>query len=279
MNNLLKGSLSSMEVPTKSKDNLLELTNPLQSKRIKKIFDVDEELETKENKPEKVLYNEKIYFKPQTNSNSNHEDMKKVINVIKNQTKDIKIEQEGKNIYQVNLNINNNYYGSNFNINYPPDKERNSNSTRDLEDTIKTVKSVPCKVGVGVGGGELTEREKKLIKQQLASTTNNIGCSSTKSTIKKSQSKTNQLSVPCINCGNLIDIDEIEDHSNSCLKVKEEVLEVSRRNSNIKDINNKLSKLDECLSKNKINENKDAHYYVSLSEYLNTVSGNNSYNN
>lgn len=272
MNKLFSNAFSSIEVkPSKEKDSISTNTNSSnslnsetksknvktitlnmsQSKRIKQIFDV-ENLEVKETKPQKIVYNEHIYFNPLHDKGKN--DMTKVIkNVIQTQTKNLEIKQEGTNVYNVNLNINNNYYGSNFNINL------SSRSEMDDNNTIGLVKSVPVKGGLHQDSGtpRNSNSSQIIVKKKKSGGTLN-----------------NQLSIPCINCGSLVDIDDIENHSNSCLKVKEEVLESMNQEASIDSFNTKLKKLDECIAKNKKSDNKDAHYYFSLSEYINNASGN-----
>ena len=88
---------------------------------------------------------------------------------------------------------------------------------------------------------------------------------------KSNKDDDNQMSVPCVNCGDFIDMDEVEKHSNSCLYVQNDVLESMNNNSNMLVFNTKLKKLDECICKNKKHDNKDSHYYISLSEYINTT--------
>jgi len=256
----------------------INYSNMTTSKKIKKIFEVENLDSMRESTTQKIIYNERVYFNPLKDNSK--EEMNKVINnVIKSQTQKVEIEKEGKNIYKVNLNINNNYYGSNFNINYN-DKVDNNNSTKMLPNTennsrngynsnsntnnnspnldmgIGQLKSVPCK------GGGVQDMSNQRNSQ------NSINNSRSTNGLKKKKSEKDNLTVPCLNCGNLIDIEEIENHSNDCLIVSKEVYTSMNESSELHTFNTKLLKLDECISKYKNKDNRDSHYYVSLSNYL-----------
>ena len=245
------------------------------SNKIKRIFDV-EIIETNRNQnSNKIHYNESVYFNPKSKGNPNNnnidnhnDEMSKVIsNVIKNQKQNVRIEKEGNNIYKVNLNINNNYYGSNFNINYGDKQVQHPHSSQQInpqlgEIGVGQIKSIPCRGGVVQ---EINTRNSKTSELSRTSSNNMIK--------KKSKDNSNnQITVPCLNCGNLIDMDDIENHSENCLIVKEETRESIYENHELNEFNFKLMKLDECICKHKNKENKDGHYYVSLSEYINSAS-------
>jgi len=251
----------------KQDENILSQysSNSSQSKRIQKIFEVDSMDTLREQTTQKIIYNEKVYFNPlQENSK---EEVKKVIsNAIKFQTQKMEIEKEGKNVYKVNLNINNNYYGSNFNINYGDKKEPKSinkeiNEIKQSQNSIGLLKSVPCK------GGSLQDAIPEPRNSKASNNERNSILSKENAFVKK-KANDNQLSVPCLNCGNLVDMNDIENHSMSCLIVKEEVM---NENRDLISYNIKLKKLDEFICKSKKTDNRDSHYFVSLSEYINNA--------
>ena len=101
--------------------------------------------------------------------------------------------------------------------------------------------------------------------------------------------------VPCINCSNLIHIEEIENHSNYCTKVREEVFVAENSQYTYHTIDYKLKKLQEhiiiiknsdkpnydsllsvshssnymiSLGNNTIDLSKDMHYISSLLQYI-----------
>lgn len=54
-------------------------------------------------------------------------------------------------------------------------------------------------------------------------------------------------SVPCMNCENLVPIEEIDGHAATCCKVSKNVTAVQKSNSWCDEINFKISKLRESL--------------------------------
>ena len=76
-------------------------------------------------------------------------------------------------------------------------------------------------------------------------------------------------SIPCMNCGKMVNVDEIDRHSNNCFKMKEEIKTQDSNNNYISNIDNKLKKIYEYLNnieKGKININNE------LNEYLDFIS-------
>jgi len=78
--------------------------------------------------------------------------------------------------------------------------------------------------------------------------------------------------IPCINCNNLIHMNEIERHSNLCTKVKEDVIKAESSNYSFHVIDYKLKKLKENLSKiqNSLDSEyeKDRHLYEIINKYI-----------
>lgn len=68
---------------------------------------------------------------------------------------------------------------------------------------------------------------------------------------EKTEQKKNKieiLSIPCMNCGNLIKMDEIEKHSLNCLKVSEDIRKIDSSKHQINLIDYKLRKLKEYIN-------------------------------
>ena len=98
--------------------------------------------------------------------------------------------------------------------------------------------------------------------------------------IKKKKTKDNldKISIPCINCGNLIQMDEIEKHSLKCNNVSYDILEVDLTNNETNCIDYKLTKLKEYINKleNSINENEqfleeDKYLILIIKDYIEKV--------
>ena len=72
-------------------------------------------------------------------------------------------------------------------------------------------------------------------------------------------------SIPCMNCGKMINVDEIDKHSNNCFKINEEIKSQDLNNNYISLIENKLKKIYEYLNnieKGKININNELNEYL-----------------
>ena len=85
--------------------------------------------------------------------------------------------------------------------------------------------------------------------------------------------------VPCINCCNQINIDDVSKHSEICINVKEDLINLELANS-FKAIDFKLMKLRDHINniKNKLEENKnkhhkDEHYLTAIFIYLTQIIG------
>jgi len=83
--------------------------------------------------------------------------------------------------------------------------------------------------------------------------------------------------VPCMNCNSHINIDEVEEHSQACVKVKEEVLKADSSNFSYHSIDLKLRKLKEHINSLLKTDNsksiesdtvKDIHHFSSLNSYI-----------
>ena len=77
------------------------------------------------------------------------------------------------------------------------------------------------------------------------------------------------MHIPCMNCGNLISLNDIEKHSLTCTKVSEEVMKSESSKYELYSINYKLKKLSEHLS-SILNETKDNNYDYEM-QYLSTI--------
>jgi len=85
--------------------------------------------------------------------------------------------------------------------------------------------------------------------------------------------------VPCLNCGDEIHIDDVTDHSQFCLYVKEEVLNLDKYDpfkaidykfKKIKDhLNNLIDEEEKCQN----NHSKDIHYLTTLFNYVSNSMG------
>jgi hypothetical protein len=87
--------------------------------------------------------------------------------------------------------------------------------------------------------------------------------------------KNDIMFVPCVNCGNLIHMDDVEDHSNVCVRVKEEIIVAEKSQYSYHTIDYKLKKLHEHLNQLKNSEknvnddlSKEMHYILLLSQYI-----------
>ena len=85
----------------------------------------------------------------------------------------------------------------------------------------------------------------------------------------------NFLYVPCTNCGDWVHVERIEDHSNSCVMVKADIVTLASSSSLKSPINYKLKKLLDHLnnlrqSPSKLNVDYvgDMHYIISLIQYI-----------
>ena len=86
----------------------------------------------------------------------------------------------------------------------------------------------------------------------------------------KIKNKLDIISIPCMNCGNLIELDKIEKHSLNCVKVSKDILSIGLPNKEIYNINYKLKKLnDYMINIEKEEKSNNMKYYITaLKEYI-----------
>ncbi len=86
--------------------------------------------------------------------------------------------------------------------------------------------------------------------------------------------------MPCVNCHNLVHIDQIDDHSNKCQKVKDDVIAAETSKYSCHSIDFKLKKLQQNIvfikdmEMSQINSdiNKEMHYISLLLKYIQDAS-------
>ena len=141
------------------------------------------------------------------------------------------------NISKINNNdlfyLNNNHIYNNF-----PDLK---NSNYFLNPKIETIE--------GNESHELFEFDDKLLEESI--------CNEEKQ--KEKINKNEQIvSMPCLNCNKLININEMDEHSNKCYKMKKNNdINENNKNNQINIIENKLRNILEYLNKNDINKNPE----------------------
>jgi hypothetical protein len=127
-----------IKVPKLSKDD------PNKCKKLKEIFEIEPEKNTSRNTHKiKINYNETLFFNPMIKKNDYHnekhednssytkqEELTKIINNVINSTIITNKAEKNPSI-KVNLNINNNYYNSNYNYVLP-----NDNNSGELNDSF-----------------------------------------------------------------------------------------------------------------------------------------------
>ena len=89
----------------------------------------------------------------------------------------------------------------------------------------------------------------------------------------KMKCKSDIISIPCINCENLIEIDKLEKHSLNCIKVSEDVLSAEFSNKETFKINYKLKKLKDYIINIEKEEKSDNIKYLitALKEYIEKI--------
>ena len=103
-------------------------------------------------------------------------------------------------------------------------------------------------------------------KIKMENSLNSVNSSIEKNSLLKKEENDNLLKfIPCMNCGNLISFDNIENHSLTCTKVSDEIMKTESSNYQFFNIDYKLKKLKEHLSsilnnKNNNNNNKNNYY-------------------
>ena len=81
------------------------------------------------------------------------------------------------------------------------------------------------------------------------------------------QDNVEKISIPCINCGNLIQMNEMEKHSLQCSKVTIDMLKVDLTNKKISSIDYKLKKLKDYINYLG-NNNNDNNQFLEKDKYL-----------
>lgn len=183
-------------------------------------------------------------FKTNQNLNSNSTDQ---YNIDYNESKTNAYKHRNKGVYPVNVrvNINHNYHNSNINIVNP-----------------EYGKKVFTNMLTYILDNEDYNRE---IENLLSNKKNYLTA--------RNSSKSNPIKVlyiPCTNCNNLINADELDSHSDICTKVKEDVIKIDSDPFSCKSVDFKLNKLLENVNnmKNTKAMAKDLHTLSLLSEYM-----------
>ena len=178
---------------------------------IRSIFEIDDSLvQPKKKNLKKINYDKNIYFQKSDDSN----DLQKIItNVMKNPK---------NNEIKENIFTNNNIlYNKNIEKNNDVNNNQNNNEL---------------------------QKKNSLLKQSLSRNNRNLNKKLPKLNFDFPKIEENELmSVPCINCGNIINIDDIENHSLICLKVSDEIMKNESSKYELYSIDYKLKKLKEHL--------------------------------
>ena len=118
---------------------------------------------------------------------------------------------------------------------------------------------------------------KGIYKKRMISSSNNLN----KIEKDRIKDKIDIISIPCLNCGNLVEIDKIEKHSLSCFKVSNDILYLELSNKETNNINYKLKKLNDYITNIEKEENSDNIKYLVtvIKEYIEKVLKINQTNN
>jgi len=246
--------------------------------------------------------------KEDKNNMPQQEELTKIINNVINSTITNNNAEKNQSI-KVNLNINNNFFNSNYN--YVMNKEKLNNGVNNI---VNQSNETNNDGGTGINNFmskiNYNKNLEKVFTQSILNTENDLTNNSAisplnSSTNTRSSITNNQLRpstnfprnsvsyvatdssqsrslqapytsffIPCINCNNLIHMDEIENHSNVCIRVKEEVIVAEGSNFTVHNIDFKLKKLQEHINyiKNADCNNaeflKEIHYISLLLQYI-----------
>ena len=178
------------------------------------------------------------------------------------------------------LNMNNHYYNNenkneeninnqnNYNINLYKDKAtkilteyKEKISNKESQFKINTTSNIPIKL-IPIQNHIFKKTQKINFDNVLSNNTKNIP-----TPVIPDESVF--MHIPCMNCGNLISLNDIEKHSLTCTKVSEEVMKSESSKYELYSINYKLKKLSEHLS-SILNETKDNNYDYEM-QYLSTI--------
>ena len=217
---------------------------PNRTQKIKKIFDLEEDKNQSPVKPKDLLtikYNQTIYFQ---NNNQKNEDINNYLSkaITKNNNNNDKI--------LLNFNINNNYYTSfkSFNNN----NNNNNNYINSFNKTHSAISlSKEYQKPLNKNPFSINNSNNILIRTSSINNNNNKNLSNISLKRVNSKESTNSnslLYINCMNCGNSIPADNIEEHSKTCVKVSEEILKNDNNKNEIFSINFKLKKLKEHLT-------------------------------
>ena len=268
----------SSKTPTNSTKSKKFKRDPNKVKLIRSIFEIEDaknfELPKKKNII-KINYNKNIYF--QNIEKSNEKDIANIIsNVTKNPLENIDTNQNKNK----QLNMNNHYYNNenkneeninnqnNYNINLYKDKAtkilteyKEKISNKESQFKINTTSNIPIKL-IPIQNHIFKKTQKINFDNVLLNNTKNIP-----TPVIPDESVF--MHIPCMNCGNLISLNDIEKHSLTCTKVSEEVMKSESSKYELYSINYKLKKLSEHLS-SILNETKDNNYDYEM-QYLSTI--------
>jgi len=267
----------SSKTPTNSTKSKKFKRDPNKVKLIRSIFEIEDaknfELPKKKNII-KINYNKNIYF--QNIEKSNEKDIANIIsNVTKNPLENIDTNQNKNK----QLNMNNHYYNNenkneeninnqnNYNINLYKDKAtkilteyKEKISNKENQFKINTTSNIPIKL---IPQNHIFKKTQKInFDNVLLNNTKNIP-----TPVIPDESVF--MHIPCMNCGNLISLNDIEKHSLTCTKVSEEVMKSESSKYELYSIDYKLKKLNEHLS-SILNETKDNNYDYEM-QYLSTI--------
>ena len=226
------------------------------AKLIRSIFEIDEDKILEPPKKKNIIrinYDKNIYF--QNQENSNKKDLENIIsNVLKNPNPTL-INNEN-DLRKINLNKNDKNENNNKIINEKnifKEKAINALSEYKLKNENKgnnfrtsSINNTPLKT---------QQRKINFQKPEKINFENSNNHFIEKSIPKPAKPDDNNIlmSIPCMNCGNLISFDKIENHSLTCIKVSEEIMKTESSNYELYSIDYKLKKLKEHLSSILIN--------------------------
>jgi hypothetical protein len=172
-----------------------------------------------------------------------------------------KLKNEKQEI-SVNLSINHNYYNTNYNyvLNDSVGAGRVKNSQDNNERLSQIVKF------------ENSDKNSETVYEITETNQSRTSILKNRNSCYKNE---NFQFIPCINCGNWIQLDDVEKHSNYCVRVKAEILSSESSPYPYKSIDYKLQKLLEHLNNLKNSEKipteeilNDKHFLFSLSKYI-----------
>ena len=268
----------SSKTPTNSTKSKKFKRDPNKVKLIRSIFEIEDaknfELPKKKNII-KINYNKNIYF--QNIEKTNEKDIANIIsNVTKNPLENIDTNQnENKKLNMNNHNYNNENKNeeninnqNNYNINLYKDKAtkilteyKEKISNKENQFKINTTSNIPIKL-IPIQNHIFKKTQKINFDNVLLNNTKNIP-----TPVIPDESVF--MHIPCMNCGNLISLNDIEKHSLTCTKVSEEVMKSESSKYELYSIDYKLKKLNEHLS-SILNETKDNNYDYEM-QYLSTI--------